>query len=91
MVFPDVPFFLALVPNILYSFWIRTHQDVCSGAQATSDITKATQLISALAAVHPHSARICLLHNSLECLEAAGSCQRETTRGLVGGQKKKIT
>lgn len=89
MVFPDVPFFLALAPSILYSLWIRTLHGVCPGTEGTSDITRATQLISTLAALHPRSARICLLHNSLECLGAAGSCRRETTERPRGWSKEK--
>jgi len=86
---PDVPIFLALAPSILYSLWIRTLQGVCSGAEGTSDITRATQLISTLAALHPRSASICLLHNSLECLGAAGSCRKETTREASWVVKRK--
>lgn len=57
--------------------------------RVTSDIMKATQLISTLAALHPRSASISLLHNSLKCLGAAGSWQRKITREASWVAKRK--
>lgn len=82
--FPDVPFFLALVPSNPYSLWIRTLWDARSGAEATSDMMRATQLISTLAALQPHSAiSVCCITawSALEQQGAAGETSPERPHG----------
>lgn len=94
MLFTDVLLFLTLVPTNLCLLWIKTLQDACSEAEATSGVTGAIQLISVLAALQPRSANICLLLTDWSALEQLGSAREEppgSPRGWSGEDSLKQT